>query len=601
MLGKDINKYVLNYMENDMTNLAVMLTGEWGSGKTHYIKNELIPFLEKENKKYCLVSLYGINKVEEIAKSIFIEQHFRKAKEKSGTKFETGKVVGKSLLRAVMDKVGLKIDENDMQSIYESADLTNTLVILEDLERSGVDIVEVLGYVNNLLESDGVKVLFVANENSILNKPLLSLDPGIRSIELHNIKEEKSKGDEEEEDEKSKEYKSIKEKTIGDTISFDPNYRQAIDVIIKKYENSKEGKIIKNIPSYEIEDLIKSYCYGNLRTFKYALQKTVGLIKELNSEQQKDRDFIKNLFYSNTIFSGKCKRGEFPEWEERISNCSGRLSNSQYPLFRFSYNYFRWNQIDKNEIKKTYEEFKVNKMNDRNIGKTDRFLNNIYNFYILDEETINQSIEVVDTNILLNKTPYYEYPKIMAYLIRINTVMGIDYTEIKGNMISNLKGKDVRFSYEYFNDRYLILDDKETEEYNSFLEESKEVIQKQEQEVEFSYDSNDIEDLQKRIEKQTCYIENHHRFISKFDISLIVNMLFNASSKQIMLFRDMIFHLYGEVDKEYCEKQDIQELVKFRELLEERKKESRNIFDKIQFYQMELLISDLDDDILKLT
>lgn len=601
MLGKDINKYVLNYMENDMTNLAVMLTGEWGSGKTHYIKNELIPFLEKENKKYCLVSLYGINKVEEIAKSIFIEQHFRKAKEKSGTKFETGKVVGKSLLRAVMDKVGLKIDEYDMQSIYESADLTNTLVIIEDLERSGVDIVETLGYVNNLLESDGVKILFVANENSILNKPLLSLDPGIRSIELYNLKEETNREEVEEEDEKSKEYKSIKEKTIGDTISFDPDYRQAVDEIIKKYDNCKEGKILKKTSSYEIEDLIKSYCYGNLRTFIYALQKTVELIKEFSSEQQKNRDFIKNLFYSNIIFSGKCKKGEFPEWKDRIGNCSSRLGNSHYPLFKFSYNYFRWNQIDKNEIKKSYEEFKVNKMNDQNMGEIDRFLNNIYNFYILDEETINQSIEVVDTNILLNKTPYYEYPKLMAHLIRINTVMGVDYTKIKDNMISNLKGKDVRFSYEYFTDRYLILDNKEAEEYNLFLEESKRVMQKQEQEIEFSYDPNDIEALQKRIENQVCYIENHHRFISKFDIYLIVDMLFNASSKQILLFRNLIFHLYGDLDKEYCEKQDVQELVKFRELLEERKKENRDGFDKIQLYQIKLLISDLEDDIRRLS
>ena len=40
--------------------------------------------------------------------------------------------------------------------------------IPEDLERSSIDIIEVLGFVNNLVEQDGVKVLLVANEEEII-------------------------------------------------------------------------------------------------------------------------------------------------------------------------------------------------------------------------------------------------------------------------------------------------------------------------------------------------------------------------------------------------------------------------------------------------
>ena len=46
--------------------------------------------------------------------------------------------------------------------VYASVNLTGKLVVLEDLERSGIDILEVLGYVNNLVEQDGVKVLLVS-------------------------------------------------------------------------------------------------------------------------------------------------------------------------------------------------------------------------------------------------------------------------------------------------------------------------------------------------------------------------------------------------------------------------------------------------------
>lgn len=45
-----------------------MLTADWGTGKSYYIQNELIPFLGKEENSCCtciVVSLYGLKSVEE--------------------------------------------------------------------------------------------------------------------------------------------------------------------------------------------------------------------------------------------------------------------------------------------------------------------------------------------------------------------------------------------------------------------------------------------------------------------------------------------------------------------------------------------------------
>ena len=55
-----------------------------------------------------------------------------------------------------------------MQKLYKSIDLSGKLIIIEDLERSGIDILEILGYVNNLVEQDGVKVLLVAKEDELI-------------------------------------------------------------------------------------------------------------------------------------------------------------------------------------------------------------------------------------------------------------------------------------------------------------------------------------------------------------------------------------------------------------------------------------------------
>ena len=64
--------------------------------------------------------------------------------------------------------INFNLSEKDQKKLYESIDFSGCLIILEDLERSGMSILDVLGFVNNLVEQDGVKVLLVANEDEIM-------------------------------------------------------------------------------------------------------------------------------------------------------------------------------------------------------------------------------------------------------------------------------------------------------------------------------------------------------------------------------------------------------------------------------------------------
>ena len=47
MTADELNGYIMHYLEEDKTHTAIMLTGEWGSGKTYYVENILVP-REKE-------------------------------------------------------------------------------------------------------------------------------------------------------------------------------------------------------------------------------------------------------------------------------------------------------------------------------------------------------------------------------------------------------------------------------------------------------------------------------------------------------------------------------------------------------------------------
>ena len=177
MTYQNLNQYILHYLTEDKTKSAIMLTAPWGSGKSFYIQNELKPFLEKEENgshKCLVVSLYGLKELSEISKVLYLESR-AKFLNNNSEKMEAGKLATKTILKGVTSFLGIDLShsDEDMQKLFESIDLSGKLIILEDLERSGIDILEVLGYVNNLVEQDGVKVLLVANEEAIKQyKPL---------------------------------------------------------------------------------------------------------------------------------------------------------------------------------------------------------------------------------------------------------------------------------------------------------------------------------------------------------------------------------------------------------------------------------------------
>lgn len=62
------------------TDYAILFSGEWGTGKTHYFKNTLKPFIENEiqaidspkNYKVVYVSMFGLSSIEEIQQEIFV-------------------------------------------------------------------------------------------------------------------------------------------------------------------------------------------------------------------------------------------------------------------------------------------------------------------------------------------------------------------------------------------------------------------------------------------------------------------------------------------------------------------------------------------------
>lgn len=69
---------VIDYVKSRDTDYAIMINGIWGGGKTYYWNNILkkkIENIDIEETKYKViyVSLYGINSLDEISKSLFVQ------------------------------------------------------------------------------------------------------------------------------------------------------------------------------------------------------------------------------------------------------------------------------------------------------------------------------------------------------------------------------------------------------------------------------------------------------------------------------------------------------------------------------------------------
>jgi predicted AAA+ superfamily ATPase len=67
----EIEKIILDYIEDDRKNQAILLNGEWGCGKTFFIKEMLIPQIDKEKYQIFQISLYGVSSIEIIQDMIY--------------------------------------------------------------------------------------------------------------------------------------------------------------------------------------------------------------------------------------------------------------------------------------------------------------------------------------------------------------------------------------------------------------------------------------------------------------------------------------------------------------------------------------------------
>lgn len=607
MKAVELNSYIKRYLEEDKTNTAIMLTGDWGSGKTYYIEKVLVPFLQREKKNHipflksgkenrCVViSLYGLEELSDISKSIYMELRM-KILDKDSEAASAGKLIAKTVAKGIAGRLGIDVNmsEEDLKKMYSSIDVSDKLLVFEDLERSNIEITKLLGYVNNLVERDGVKVLLVANENEILGKSSESFNFDFTKLFSENPKSDDVESNKKCIPEDVQKYLRIKEKTISDTISFESDYCEAIKNIVNIFNNEilKEIMVEDKDGIEKLASMVKGQCHKNYRTFIFATQKTVDIYEKL--EGSFDKDFLKCIYFGIISFAAKIKAEEFPAWEgtEYLSTI---LGTNWDPLFRFCYDYIGWQKLDITSIKDAEEAYHKMKLYDTHADRSDADLQKIYSYHERTEKEVTTVLETIQERL---KDPedigFYSYGKLAAYLVMLKHIIGFDYTQCKQYMVENLKGKGEDIDSDILFLPMYDFEAGEKEEFDNFVKELSDSMNIKSEHDNFSYNPDDIADLLNRVIKEKNKINGNHVFLSRFNIAQIVEMLFHASSKQISDFRDILFAIYRHANKAEFIETDIMAMRELLRLVQGRVDSQNHDMDKIQVKQLQWLCGNLN-------
>ena len=368
---EDLVESILDYIRSDYTDYAVMLNGEWGSGKTHFWNNKIkkkIESMQLNGKRYTTIymSLYGISNLEEISKKIFMET--TQLMDKNLRRFMNSK--GQETIPEYA-KTGIDmanffgVTQNGNKLDYAEFFATDDKVLcFDDLERANVDVIDILGYINNFVEHDHIKTIIICNEKELATKlksSNLEMKTFIATYLLDKQNElnksdkpmvEKIQDKIEHVFDKANDYERIKEKLIGETFEYSQKFDYIINGILMRYENNPELiRFLRENTGIIISTFNRSGT-RNLRILKHALNDFKKIYEMVNKSYSNTSNrvmqtmLIFTIAVSFEIKAGKITKEKFinikdnEEYKSILVSSRILMDNRQFYIKEFDQNYY---------------------------------------------------------------------------------------------------------------------------------------------------------------------------------------------------------------------------------------------------------------------
>ena len=470
---EELVESILDYIRADYTDYAIMINGEWGSGKTYFWNNKIrkkIDNMQLNGKQYTTIymSLYGISNLEDISKKIFIETTQLMDKNLRKYMDMNGQTTIPEYAKTGIDMANLfGVSQNDDRVNYGEFFSTDDKVLcFDDLERANVDVIDILGYINNFVEHDHIKTIIICNEKELSTKlksnnlemktfiATYMLDKQGELLKTDKPMVEKIRDQIEHVFDKANEYERIKEKLIGETFEYAPKFDYIINGLLMRYENDSDLiRFLRENTNLIISTFNKSGT-RNLRILKHALNdfqkifEMVGKNYPNVSNRVMQTMLIFTIAISFEIKAGKITKDKFvdiknnDEYKALLVSSRVLMDNRQFYIKEFDNNYYY-------NFKTEYRFFK--------------FIEYYVRTRIFDMRLFKENMEVVLNTAGLGKMPAYKRLLTEEYW----KISDDEFLDVINEIIENIKRGEIEIIdivklyayFSYFSRKGLILYD----------------------------------------------------------------------------------------------------------------------------------------------
>ena len=378
------NAYLLDDNNNGKT---IMLSGKWGSGKTHFWEKKILPALKEKKKANAYVSLYGKTSREEVEADLFMQIYKSIEGEsdfisKACSSFLTvGKSVGSSLslgfslasggsINPDVEKISTVLDKFiDKDKLEQSKNFLNKggIICFDDFERKSkdIDLNDLFGFISQLTIQFKCKVVIILNDDVF-------------------------------EGEEKDIFSRVKEKTVSKYLYFNPSIEELFEIIYNSDEKYKaldgyKEKILETIK--ETEEL-------NARIYIQVLDNLFEWIEN----KEHNEDIVRCLILVNINFI--LYHTIFNKYEVKTNN-----NEIAVKLGIKNFNNLIFKSIGASEITLTiYEEYIVFLKNNIFNKQEKNYESNKNPFFKdrnLTELQISEKIKIIDDNDLIFRSLFY--------------------------------------------------------------------------------------------------------------------------------------------------------------------------------------------------
>lgn len=591
------------YIEEKNSQYAIMIDGSWGCGKTYFVKNIL---KDKLGGKVDIIyiSLFNINTIEDLRASIDLNLLNIYATKKSQAKAHkdykihkkdtfiydsTCKAMSiKNLISTALKGVSIASSGNPlMQLLPLSLDrmlnnsmeidgilsnFSDVLLIFDDFERSHISKRELLGFFDNLTEHKNAKVLVVCNEARMFNNSIYGdVEDAIGS--------EKDTETSNADSEDSINYKKYKEKVFNLTIKYQPDFSNSYDSLLDCLEKIDDrvkacSKIFKeeSFKNMTIKCFAMTNCL-NLRTLNIIFKR----ISEVNSIVNSYKKEIYKKFIDknhtnekldvvmNALFLNFCKNIVCSEISIRNFNIKPNLKDNNEIMLYWNNNGYGKPvlsiQFDSRvtvhrAIEEYISDYVVNKVlfieHFENLLKAydadlDTTIHDIQQIMFLESNEAKIRFENTIHNINNNKYNINIYPRVLNYLILLDTVYSTNYfPKVIDTIDANCMNNYDEYSYRYW--QLEVINDLR---YRDMMEKIKTKLVEKKNEaiinsrISFSRTYEHFMDkLSKYLNEDDGYFMKQQCILSKIPIKDLYQQIILMDNKKLNSFNNILLNFY---------------------------------------------------------